>query len=247
MFWRRKAEFRAFYLISIIGVVLAAFGSVTSAEVKGGKIREAGQRPAPVRISNATSPPASQSSSASSAVPRPVFNSPAIFSVAGNNVGQSGMYSMVHADFNGDGIPDLASVGFYCARPSQGTAAIFLGKGDGTFNAPIYTPAGQCPGVIKTAKLRGPNAPNDLLVIDAFGNRLWMLLGNGDGTFAPPVQIDPGFGVNDATVGDFNEDGKPDLAIGIANLGAPVVIMLGNGDGTFQPGTPQSLAGAVSE
>src|SRR5438874_10131438 len=108
---------------------------------------------------------------------RPSFNAPSIFSVGGNNVGQAGMYSMVHADFNGDGIPDLASVGFYCARPSQGTAAIFLGKGDGTFNQPLYTPAGQCPGVIHTAKLRGDSAPNDLLVIDAAGNRLWVMLG----------------------------------------------------------------------
>ena len=157
------------------------------------------------------------------------------------------MYSMVHADFNGDGIPDLASVGFYCARPSKGTAAIFLGKGDGTFNAPLYTPAGHCPGIIHTAKVRGPNAPNDLLTIDADGNKLWLMLGNGDGTFAAPVQINPSFGVNDVTAGDFNEDGKPDLAIAIANTGAPVVIMLGNGDGTFQPGTPQSLAGAVWE
>jgi len=181
---------------------------------------------------------------------QPSFNSPPSYSVAGNtfgNVGLGGMYSMVHADFNGDGIPDLASVGFYCARPSNGTAAIFLGKGDGTFNPPVYTPAGQCPGVIHTAKLRGPNAPNDLLTIDAVGNKLWITLGNGDGTFAPPVQVDPGFAVNDVTVGDFNEDGKPDLAIAIANAGAPVVIMLGNGDGTFQPGTPQSVAGVVWE
>ncbi|HZR79231.1 MAG TPA: hypothetical protein VFA58_08480, partial [Chthoniobacterales bacterium] len=47
----------------------------------------------------------------------PDFNSPSVFSISGKNVGLGGMYSMVHADFNGDGIPDLASVGFYCARP----------------------------------------------------------------------------------------------------------------------------------
>src|SRR5205085_4411580 len=142
---------------------------------------------------------------------RPSFNSPPISSVAGNDVGLAGMYSMAHADFNGDGIPDIATVGFYCARPSKGTAAIFLGKGDGTFAAPLYTPAGECPGVIHTAKLRGDNAPYDLLVMDAAGSKLWISLGNGDGTFAPPVQVNPGFGVNDVTVGDFNEDGKLDL------------------------------------
>src|SRR4051794_4632957 len=79
--------------------------------------------------------------------PAPVFNAPPLLAIAGHNVGLSGMYSMVHADFNGDGIPDLASVGFYCAQPSQGTAAIFLGRGDGTFSDPIYTPAGECPGI----------------------------------------------------------------------------------------------------
>src|SRR5205807_6099571 len=136
------------------------------------KSREVHGPAGPATISNPAAAPASQPLAAPSPVQHPLFNSPAIFSVAGNNVGLSGLYSMVHADFNGDGIPDLASVGFYCARPSQGTAAIFLGKGDGTFEAPLYAPAGQCPGVIHTAKLRGENAPNDLLVIDAFQNRL---------------------------------------------------------------------------
>ena len=244
VFGRSRAEIRAWYLIFVIGIASVAFGSAGFAEVKGRKVRQAGRRTMSATISNATSP-ASQSSTASVPMQRAVFNSPAVFSVAGNNVGLSGVYSMVHADFNGDGIPDLASVGFYCARPSQGTAAIFLGKGDGTFNPPTYTPAGQCPGVIKTAKLRGPNAPNDLLVRDAVGSKLWLLLGNGDGTFAPPIQIDPGFGVNDVAIGDFNEDGRPDLAIGVQNTAAPLAIMLGNGDGTFQPPTTFNVAPAA--
>src|SRR5579864_845619 len=134
VFGRSRAEIRAWYLIFVIGIASVAFGSAGFAEVKGRMVRQAGRRTMSAAISNATSAPASQSSTASVPMQRAVFNSPAVFSVAGNNVGLSGVYSMVHADFNGDGIPDLASVGFYCARPSQGTAAIFLGKGDGTFN-----------------------------------------------------------------------------------------------------------------
>ena len=240
------------YYIAIFGFAVTSvlFGSSVSRSGQSSRISAKIKQQTTSRSTPASATSTSQTSSTSVQANRPSFNSPPSYSVAGNqfgNVGLGGMYSMVHADFNGDGIPDLASVGFYCARPSRGLAAIFLGKGDGTFNAPLYVPAGQCPGVIHTAKLRGPNAPNDLLTIDAVGNKLWIMLGNGDGTFAPPVQVDPGFGVNDVTVGDFNEDGRPDLAIAVANLGAPVVIMLGNGDGTFQPGTPQSVAGAVWE
>jgi hypothetical protein len=224
---------RFVFTLAILSLALATIS------LAGG--RKSKLRTGTAERASATSPSSPQVTSSQ----RPTFNSPPIFSVAGNNVGQAGLYSMVHADFNGDGIPDLASVGFYCARPSQGTAAIFLGKGDGTFNKAIYTPAGQCPGVIHTAKLRGPNAANDLLVIDAAGSKLWLLLGNGDGTFAAPVQIDPGFGVNDVAAGDFNEDGKLDLAIGVQNNVAPLAIMLGNGDGTFQSATTFNVAPAA--
>ena len=237
----------AVFGLAVVPVLFGAGGSRSTRSFEASSKMKHKMSARPVTRVSPSTPTTTSTPMSATQTNRPSFNSPPSYSVSGNNVGKSGMYAMVHADFNGDGIPDLASVGFYCARPSQGTAAIFLGKGDGTFSEPLYTPAGQCPGVIHTAKLRGPNAPNDLLTIDAVGNKLWIMLGNGDGTFGAPIQLNPGFGVNDVTVADFNEDGKPDLAIAIANIGSPVVIMLGNGDGTFQPGTPQSLAGAVWE
>src|ERR1051325_10987460 len=141
--------------ICSVVVASAIFAGASSASIFSTKVKKvpsprAGS--APVRNVGATQTLPQSNGRA------PAFNSPLSYSVSGStfgDVGLGGMYSMAHADFNGDGIPDLASVGLYCARPNNGTAAIFLGKGDGTFNAPMYTPAGQCPGVIHTAQLRG--------------------------------------------------------------------------------------------
>ena len=52
------------------------------------------------------------------------------------------------ADVNGDGIPDLGLM-------EAGTLGIYLGKGNGTFYAPFYIGAGPLPGDILTANLHG--------------------------------------------------------------------------------------------
>src|SRR5205814_2264072 len=48
----------------------------------------------------------------------PAFQAPPVYSVAGQQVGGAGILSVVTGDFNGDGIPDFATAGFYCANPS---------------------------------------------------------------------------------------------------------------------------------
>jgi hypothetical protein len=47
----------------------------------------------------------------------------------------------VIADFNGDGIPDLAVAN----DTLNGTVSILLGNGDGSFQHPRNIAAGQCP------------------------------------------------------------------------------------------------------
>src|SRR5262249_11886133 len=98
-------------------------------------------------------------------------------------------------DFNGDGIPDLASL-------SSSGLGVFLGNGDGPFQPPIYTATVTGPFTI--ADLTG-NGLSDLVTKAPDGN-LGVFLGNGDGTFQPPLEL-PGTTAPGAwTVGDLNGD-----------------------------------------
>jgi Bacterial Ig-like domain (group 3)/FG-GAP-like repeat len=130
------------------------------------------------------------------------------------------------ADFNGDGIPDLA-IGNDPQGGSTGSLTILLGNGDGTFTTAASPATTSGVNSIAVADFNGDGKP-DIAV--ANGLTLTMLKGNGDGTFASST-ITPtaGFFVSSAMVlGDFNGDGKADLA-----FAGHEFLLLGNGDGTF--------------
>jgi hypothetical protein len=162
----------------------------------------------------------------------------------------SGYASVAVGDFNGDGAVDLA-VSTDCVTAqscTQNGVTIFLGNGNGTFQAPVSYPLGAFgPNSVAVGDFNGDGVP-DLVVTsqfasDAFPNQtgaVTVLLGNGDGTFHSPVSYTPGGYSNSAVaIGDFNGDGRLDLAVveactGSCSYGA-VSVFLGNGDGTFQP------------
>ncbi|PYL53701.1 MAG: hypothetical protein DMF29_07710, partial [Verrucomicrobia bacterium] len=153
---------------------------------------------------------------------------------------------MAKGDFNGDGKMDFAVAGFNCSSgPSTppDSIAVYFGNGDGTFQPPVYYGAGHCPNQVVAARLRGPNAPQDLIVVDL--TDVSVLLGNGDGTFQPAITI-ASFSPNSVgavSVGDFNGDGKADVAVALflglsevssTGLYDSIAVLLGNGDGSFQ-------------
>jgi len=155
--------------------------------------------------------------------------------------------TVLTADFNGDGIPDLVILG-------NGILSVLLGNGDGTFTAAPSPPA-DLPGAIAVGDFNEDGIP-DLAVVTAFdeGNSE-VLLGNGDGTF---TQAGGSFGTIDGdyvftssaiAAGDFNGDGKLDLAVDCARIGdSPcnmLLILAGNGDGTFMQ--PSSIPFAQSD
>jgi len=114
----------------------------------------------------------------------PSFAAPPLFSVAGPEVGPTGLWSMAKGDFNGDHKTDFVVAGFNCASGPGNPAdsiAVYNGNGDGTFQVPKYYGAGHCPNQVIVARLRGPTAPEDLIVVDL--TYVSVLLGKGDGLF----------------------------------------------------------------
>jgi hypothetical protein len=159
----------------------------------------------------------------------------------------------VTADFNGDGIPDLAILSTNNTISFGGpfTVAVFLGNGDGTFRAgPTIQPSGmQVYPYMISGDFNGDGKPDlAILTWDLLSTSyLTILLGNGDGSFsAQPtvVAISQGNGGGDGIAGtmataDFNGDGKLDLAVvGDYVSAGGVGILLGNGDGTFTAAGP---------
>ena len=155
----------------------------------------------------------------------------------------------VVGDFNGDGIPDIAAdikvnVGFGFSV----FHAVVLGKGDGTFGAPVFSSGTFVNEEILRAVDVNGDGILDLIALNGFtgDDQLDVSLGKGDGkfrapTFTPLPNVNlsrtlDGFSHNQAAVGfalgDFNGDGIIDVAVERADL--DVDVLLGKGDGTFR-------------
>jgi uncharacterized repeat protein (TIGR01451 family) len=140
-----------------------------------------------------------------------------------------GPYSIVVADFNGDGKADFATTGYN----SNGLVSIVLGNGDGTFQAPIAYGVGTTTQYVSVGDFNGDGKP-DLAVTKYYSGSLSIFIGNGDGTFQTGVNYQAGYGGNFMAIDDVNGDGKADIAVA-SSYSNTISILLGNGNGTFQP------------
>ena len=129
------------------------------------------------------------------------------------------------ADFNGDGVLDVAVNQSLFAR-----GRILLGNGDGTFRSGPSLPASFDYIVAGDFNRDGKQ---DLAAVTS--NSVGILVGNGDGTFQPISVLRNGY-TQSLIAADFNGDGELDLA-GVGNTkieNTIVSVYLGNGDGTLQ-------------
>jgi hypothetical protein len=90
----------------------------------------------------------------------------------------TGPATLAAADFNGDGVLDLA-----VANPSTGTVSVLLGRGDGTFQAPLSYAIGPGPSALAAGDFNGDGFP-DLAATLPGSNGLTVLF--NDGVWGPP-------------------------------------------------------------
>ncbi len=139
------------------------------------------------------------------------------------------------ADFNGDGIPDLAIT-------SANGLSIFLGQGGLNYGPPTPFAVGPSqvsfPAVVADFNVDGHP---DIAVPVPGG--IALLLGNGDGTLQTFDNYDLGQNVATVAVADFNGDHILDIAV---DAGAsPPRMLLGTGAGKFSvlPAATQTASG----
>jgi hypothetical protein len=116
---------------------------------------------------------------------------------------------------------------------------VFLGNGDGTFQAAQGIGDLEYPRDVAFTDVNGDG--NVDLVVDNLGvgpggsafaqegsvpGSISVLIGNGDGTFQPPIQYNSVFYPGWAAVGDFNGDTLPDVAVTQVSNGHSVNVML---------------------
>src|SRR5262249_18208162 len=124
---------------------------------------------------------------------------------------------------NDDGVPDLA-----VADTTSSGVYLLLGRGDGTFAAPVRREAGDSPGALLTDDFNS-DGRTDLALTGQSSGSVSVLQGAGDSTFIPggalssPLHATP-------LVGDWNGDGLPDVAV--VNRNGEILLR------SSRPGTP---------
>ena len=164
-------------------------------------------------------------------------------------LGLTGTNPIVLADFDGNGLPDIAihSGSVSVNGVAYDSVSTWLNQGGGTFSKPTlsFIP----PGVFAsfTAAIVAGDFNNDghIDLVDATtSGAIAVFLGNGDGTFANPLvfatNLSSGGQITNVAVADLNGDGKLDLvtcqnAI-VGQVFSSVTSYFGNGDGTFRAG-----------
>ena len=171
------------------------------------------------------------------------FGTPSFVDIPGPFAGANSypVGQLATADLNHDGHPDLVAT---LGSAGTDTVAVFLGRGDGTFQAGqvLAVPNTSEPGITAVSDVDGDGIPDIVSFNSGDGiepdgtevpSTLSVLLGNGDGTFrALAPESLPGSVGTGVAIGDLDGDGHADLLL---SAGYDLQVLRGNGDGTFTP------------
>ncbi|CAN5217565.1 hypothetical protein BH09BAC1_BH09BAC1_12000 [soil metagenome] len=142
----------------------------------------------------------------------------------------SGANALTTADFNNDGIADLAVISYY-----EDSVFIFLGTGSGGFSPPTqyHVAVSTIFSNVATAIISADfNRDGKIDLAIGVSIDVIILLGNGNGTFGAPVAYPTSNIINSLITADFNGDGKLDVAAATDQI-STISVLLGNGNGTF--------------
>ncbi len=144
--------------------------------------------------------------------------------------------SIVAADVNGDGKPDLI-----VADIGTKSVSVFINTGTGTFHAAVVYKVGDSPSAVAVADLNGDGSP-DIAVTNSADNTVTVLFNSGSGTFTTGGTYATGTTPSDVVIADFG-NGSNDLAI--TNQGSNnVSILMNNGAGSFSAAVNYCVANA---
>ncbi|HYV17492.1 MAG TPA: FG-GAP-like repeat-containing protein [Verrucomicrobiae bacterium] len=153
----------------------------------------------------------------------------------------SGVVSVAAGDFDHDGHPDVAAAILGAATNMnlvrRDGAAVFVNRGDGTFDQPRY---GSMP-FAPTARVDLDGDGDDDLVGLVGPAGVTVLSGQGDGSFDAGPTYPAGPYPNSVAVADLNGDGLPDIAVANGYVANVVTVLLNLGGGVL--GSPQSYPG----
>jgi hypothetical protein len=162
-------------------------------------------------------------------------------------------------DFNGDGKVDIA-----VSLAGTTKVAVYLGNGDGTFQAAKTTTIGLPSGTVIPATPivaadYNHDGKLDLVVATQDGGTwgVYLLEGDGTGGFTDPTQIyqpTSGWEVQSLVIGDFDTDGNADVGVleqmpcsgGQPGCSSNVVALFGNGATSFDAVDVTTVSGAMN-